>query len=123
MKLHILKDKYKVIKLKHNQLIPREVFEEDIYSITRTDEELSIIVKESVDIHSEIVESNWSMIKVVGVLDFSLVGILSKISTILASAKISIFVISTYNTDYIMVKNDKLEETKRVLEDNNYIFI
>lgn len=123
MKLQMLEDKYKVIKLKQNELIPRKIFEEEIYSITRTDEELSIIVKESVDINSEIVENNWNMIKVVGVLDFSLIGILSKISTILAKAEISIFVISTYNTDYIMVKNDKLEETKRVLEDNNYIFI
>lgn len=55
--------------------------------------------------------------------DFSLIGILAKISTILAQAKISIFAISTYNTDYILLKSEKLEKTIEVLKQNGYIYI
>ena len=99
------------------------MYKQDFYSITKTDEELSIVVDENVDISSDIVEENWIAIKIVGTLDFSLIGILSKISTILAQAKISIFAISTYNTDYILVKSDKLENAVEILKQNEYEFI
>ncbi len=124
MDLKVLEDKYKVIKLKPNENIPIEVLsKEEIYSITKTDEELSIVVKNDVNIKSDIIEDDWRIIKIVGTLDFSLIGILSKISTILANAKISIFALSTYNTDYILVKGDKIKQAIKVLEENNYKFI
>ncbi len=124
MDLKVLEDKYKVVKLKPNENIPIEVLsKEEIYSITRTDEELSIVVNKDVNIKSDIIEDNWRIIKIVGTLDFSLIGILSKISTILANANISIFALSTYNTDYILVKDDKIKQAIKVLEENNYKFI
>lgn len=124
MDLKVLEDKYKVLKLKPNENIPIEVLsKEKIYSITRTDEELSIVVNKDVNIKSDIIEDNWRIIKIVGTLDFSLIGILSKISIILANAKISIFALSTYNTDYILVKDDKIKQAIKVLEENNYKFI
>lgn len=115
MQLKILDNKLKVAKLKSNETVPQIVFEQEFYSITKTDEELSIVIDEYIDISSEIVEYNWRAIKVVGVLDFSLIGILSGISKILAESKISIFAISTYNTDYILLKADKLESAIEVL--------
>ncbi len=124
MDLKVLEDKYKVVKLKPNENIPIEVLsKEEIYSITRTDEELSIVVNKDVNIKSDIIEDSWRIIKIVGTLDFSLIGILSKISTILANANISIFALSTYNTDYILVKDDKIKQAIKVLEENNYKFI
>lgn len=123
MELKILEDKYKVVKLKPNEIVPKEIFEEEIYSITRTDEELSIVVKSNLNILNGIIEDNWSMIKIVGTLDFALIGILSKISTILANAEISIFALSTYNTDYVLLKSDKLEKAIEVLKENGYMFI
>lgn len=124
MNLKLLEDKYKVIKLNPSENIPLEkILKEEIYSITRTDEELSIVVKEDIDIKSDIIEKDWRMIKIDGTLDFSLIGILSKISTILANANISIFAISTYNTDYILLKEDKIKEAIKVLEENEYKFI
>lgn len=110
MELKILNNKLKVIKLKPNETVPEIVYKQEFYSITKTDEELSIVVDEDVNILSNVVEYNWKAIKIVGTLDFSLIGILSKISTILAQAEISIYAISTYNTDYILVKDDKLEK-------------
>lgn len=124
MNLKLLENKYKVVKLEPNENIPLEkILKEDIYSITRTDEELSIVAREDVDIKSDIEEKDWRMIKIDGTLDFSLIGILSKISTILANANISIFAISTYNTDYILLKEDKIKEAIKVLKKNGYKFI
>ncbi len=121
MELKLLENKYKVIKLNPNEHVDLEVLsKEEIYSITKTDEELSIVVNKDVNIKSDIIEDNWRIIKIVGTLDFSLIGILSKISTILANANISIFALSTYNTDYILVKDDKIKQAIKVLEENNY---
>lgn len=123
MELKILDNKLKVVKLRPNETVPEIVYKQEFYSITKTKEELSIVLDEEVNILSDIVEDNWKAIKIVGMLDFALIGILSKISTILAQAEISIYAISTYNTDYILVKDDKLEKATKVLEQNGYKFI
>lgn len=123
MKLKILDNKLKVVKLKVNESVPEIVYKQQFYSITKTEDELSIVLDEDINIISNIVEYNWKAIKIVGTLDFALIGILSKISTILAQTEISIFAISTYNTDYILVKTDKLEKAIKVLEQNGYEFI
>ncbi len=123
MKLQILENTLKVIKLKKNDIVPELVLKQDFYSITKTDEELSIVVNEDVDVQSDKIEYNWGAIKIVGMLDFSLIGILSKIAAILAQAEISIFVISTYNTDYILLKVDKLLKAREILKQSGYEFL
>lgn len=123
MKLEILDNKLKVVKLKADEIVPQIIFKQKFYSITKTDEELSIVVNEDIDIQSDIIEYNWRAMRIVGTLDFALIGILSKISTILAQAEISIFAISTYNTDYILLKEDKLEEAIEVLKQSGYEII
>ena len=123
MDLNVLENKLKVIKLPQESEIPNVLFHQGFYSITRTDEELSIVVDEDVKIQCDIEEYNWRAIKIVGILDFALIGIFAKISTILAQAEISIFAISTYNTDYILMKSDKLEKAINVLKENGYNFI
>lgn len=123
MQLEILDNKLKVVKLNANEAVPEIVFKQEFYSITKTNEELSIVVDEDIDIQSDIIEYNWRAMKIVGTLDFSLIGILSRISTILAQAEISIFAISTYNTDYILLKANKLEKAIEVLKQNNYEII
>ena len=123
MELKILDNKLKVVKLEPNETVPEIIYKQEFYSIAKTDEELSIVVNEDVNILSNVVEDNWKAIKIVGTLDFALIGILSKISTILAQAEISIYALSTYNTDYILVKADKLEKAIKVLEQNEYKFI
>lgn len=120
MQLEILDNKLKVVKLNTNETVPEVVFKQEFYSITKTNEELSIVVDEDINISSDIVEYNWRAMKIVGTLDFSLIGILSRISTILAQTEISIFAISTYNTDYILLKANKLEKAIEVLKQNNY---
>lgn len=89
----------------------------------KTEDEISVVLPtESVPAATLAREDNWSGIKIEGVLDFSLVGILAKISTLLADNNISIFAISTFNTDYILVKDDKIEQTTEVLTKAGYEF-
>lgn len=90
--------------------------------IGKTEDELSVVLPTK-HVPSQTVarEDNWSGLKIEGVLDFSLVGILAKISSLLADNNISIFAISTFNTDYILVKDDKLKEAITVLVKADYI--
>lgn len=66
------------------------------------------------------VDKTWSAFRIEGVLDFSLIGILSKISNLLADNNIGIFAISTYNTDYILTKTTDFQSALRVLEVTGY---
>jgi uncharacterized protein len=78
-------------------------------SISRTSEELSIVCAEGLPPKDVKQEGGWRVFKVDGPLDFTLTGILVSIAAPLAKAGISIFAISTYNTDYVLVKQDKVE--------------
>ncbi|MGO1336976.1 MAG: ACT domain-containing protein [Leuconostoc fallax] len=68
-------------------------------------------------------EDGWRAFKISGVLDFSLVGILAKISSLLADESISIFAISTYNTDYVLVKEGNYHNAVAALQHANYTVI
>lgn len=92
--------------------------------LSRTDEELSLVCRsESVPSNSLSVERGWSMLRIVGVLDFSLTGILASLSDTLAKAAVGIFAVSTYNTDYILVKADQLARAVDALRDSGHTFI
>ena len=91
------------------------------YFIGRTDEEISLVCRtECVPENTEKREDGWRAFRIEGTLDFSLVGILAKISGILAENGIGIFAVSTYNTDYILVKADRFDRTVQVLEEAGY---
>ena len=94
----------------------------DFYFIGKTDEELSLVCKTE-DTPQNTVERDdgWRGFRIQGVLDFSLIGILAKLSSILAEHKIGIFAVSTYNTDYILVKEENYERALSVLSSEGYI--
>ena len=93
----------------------------DFYFIGKTDEELSLVCKTE-DTPSKTIkrDDGWRGFRIQGVLDFSLIGILSKLSGILAEHKIGIFAVSTYNTDYILVKKENFERALDVLVSEGY---
>jgi len=89
--------------------------------IGKTDEENSLVcLTENVPKNVAVRDDGWKAFRVQGTLDFSLIGILSKISTILADSKIGIFAISTYNTDYILVKAENYNDALSVLTNAGY---
>ena len=95
--------------------------ESDFYFIGKTDEELSLVCKteDTPQITLER-DDGWRGFRIQGVLDFSLIGILSKLSGILAEHKIGIFAVSTYNTDYILVKEENFERALDILASEGY---
>ena len=89
--------------------------------IAKTEEERSLVCITK-EVPSNVIrrDDGWKAFCVQGVLDFSLIGILSEISTILAEHGISIFAVSTYNTDYILIKDTNYEKALEVLKSSGY---
>jgi len=118
MDLKRLPYQFSVCKLKSAGELPAE---KEFWFAARTDGEISLVCKTS-DCPSDTLEKDdgWKGFRIEGVLDFSLIGILSKISSILAENKIGIFAVSTYNTDYIFVKEENFEKAMQVLKNEGY---
>ncbi len=86
-----------------------------------TDEELSLVCPvDAVPDNTTERDDGWRAFRIVGVLDFSLIGILSKISAVLADNGVGIFAISTYNTDYILTKEENFDKALKVLAEAGY---
>lgn len=115
LKFIVLNPTFNVHRLQPGAPIPKAVFASPFYSIVRTDEELSLVVPETVQIKAEKTEAGWRALKLVGPLDFSLTGILAGIADVLAAAGVSIFAISSFDTDYILVKNENLKTAREAL--------
>ena len=96
----------------------------DFCFAAKTDEEFSLVCKTE-DTPQNTLERNdgWRGFRIQGVLDFSLIGILSRLSGILADHKIGIFAVSTYNTDYILVKEENYERALSVLASKGYTVV
>ncbi|MDK2951295.1 MAG: uncharacterized protein PWQ77_960 [Kosmotogales bacterium] len=123
MKLKILDGFYSVCKLSFNSPVPIWASEGKFYSITKTDEELSIVCESLYIPEGVEKEDNWKIIEIVGPLDFSQIGIIHKISSVFKDVGMSIFVISTFNTDYLMFKANFEKIIVEVLKKNKYEFV
>jgi hypothetical protein len=92
--------------------------------IARTDEELSLVCKTEDTPQGTLArDDGWRAFRIQGVLDFSLIGILAKLSGILAAHRIGIFAVSTYNTDYILVKEENFERALSALAAEGYTVV
>ena len=93
----------------------------DFYFIGKTDEELSLVCRTEDTPQNTIErEDGWKGFRIRGILDFSLIGILSKISGLLAENSIGIFAVSTFNTDYILVKQENFDKAMQILSASGY---
>lgn len=99
-------------------------FLDEFCFLAKTEEELSLVCSsERVPNNILACEEGWKAFRIQGVLDFSMIGILSKISSLLAEKEISIFVVSTFNTDYIWIKKENFEKAMDILKGNGYKII
>ncbi len=121
MELKKLNDPLTVCKVKSVSDID---LTKDFYFIGKTDEEISLVCP-TVDTPAETTarDDGWKGFRIQGMLDFSLIGILSKLSAVLAENAIGIFAVSTYNTDYILVKAENFEKAEAVLSKAGYSVI
>lgn len=93
----------------------------DFCFIGRTDEELSLVCQtEDVPKNALERDDGWKGFRIAGVLDFSLIGVLSRLTAILAENKIGIFAVSTFNTDYILVKSENYDRAMNALKEAGY---
>ena len=117
-------------KLEHDLTVCKVASMQDIelksefFFVGKTDEELSLVCLTK-DVPADTLERDdgWKAFRIQGTLDFSLIGILSKISSILAENKIGIFAVSTYNTDYVLVKEVNFTKALEVLAEAGYEII
>ncbi|NDV94970.1 ACT domain-containing protein [Dysgonomonas sp. 521] len=118
MELKIINKVFSVCKVRSADNIK---FDDEFCFVSKTDQEISLVCEESSTPADCIVsEKGWKAFRLEGLLDFSLVGILSKISKILADNEISIFAISTFNTDYILIKIEDFDKAIDALQSYNY---
>jgi len=122
LNLRVLDGLFTVHRFAADRTVPAAVFAGGFYNISRTDAALSIVCADTVELDSAQAETGWSCIEVVGPLDFDLTGILAAMATPLAEAEVSIFAVSTFDTDYILIKAEKLPLARRVLEAAGHSF-
>ena len=108
LSLKILSGRMAVCRFDPAAAIPDWIAESGFYSITRTEEELTIVCPETHIAPGISSEAGWRCFRVQGLLDFSEIGIIFSLTRPLAENGISVFVISTFNTDYLMVKDKDL---------------
>jgi len=118
--LSILRESFAVCRLNKDAEIPDWAHGCGFYSITRTGDELSIVCLESNAPAGVRQEAGYRCLKIHGPLDFSLTGVIATIAGALARARISIFAVSTYDTDYLLVKERDLGEAVRVLSEEGH---
>ena len=113
--------KYSIYKFQKDSDLPDWIYSSEFCSVTRTDEELSVVTAQTDQISDWSASSNdWRLFKIEGPLDFSLIGVIADISAILKEVKISIFIISTHDTDYILVKENDLNTSIASLKKSGY---
>ena len=96
----------------------------EFFFIGKTDEEISLVCRtEDTPTGTIAREDGWKGFRIGGTLDFSLIGILSKLSGVLAEHKIGVFAVSTYNTDYILVKKEYFDRALKALASAGYTMI
>ncbi|MCL2695879.1 MAG: ACT domain-containing protein [Clostridiales bacterium] len=130
LEIRLLGERLQIVRLPVGASIPPEVWSGELCCVTQTPDELSLVVAEAVwdwcqgdgspdtavsertvpaDTPADtFIEKGWRAFQIVGQLDFGLVGVIARVSALLAAQDIPIFVVSTYNTDYILIKENNV---------------
>ena len=114
--LLVLDETFAVSRLSGDAPVPTWANAGSFFSVTRTAEELSIVCRQDVVPESVPCERGWRCLRVVGTIPFSAVGVLASLATPLAEAGVSAFAISTFDTDYLLVKENDLAAAADALQ-------
>ncbi len=127
LNLRLLPDVYAVCKLANFADAPAPAISGDaLYSVSVTQDEVSLLCTEEMvkNMAKPVkIETNWRAFVVQGPLDFSMVGVLARISDVLAAQSISIFVVSTFDTDVVLVKDDMCKAAIAAFAKTDDIFL
>lgn len=115
IKLKILNKDLSIVHMDELSELDEMFKQSGFVSVTKTNDEISLITETMCVRDSWQANAGWKAFFIAGPLDFSLVGILREVLALLADGGISIFAISTFNTDYILVKNEQMESAVKIL--------
>jgi len=119
MELQKIECDFTVCKIEN---IEQADFTRDFVFLQKAPDEITLVCEsDHVPSNTIAAETGWKALKISGILDFGMIGVIAKIANILAKTEISIFAISTYNTDYILVKADNFDRAIQELIRNDYI--
>ena len=124
--LSVLRDRLAVCRLaplKPGEAAPVWASVGDLYSITLTEDELSVVCDEAAVPNDVTSEPGWRCLKAHGPFEFSMVGVLASLTAPLAAAGVSVFALSTYDTDYLLVKDEDLANTIDVLRQQGHTIL
>lgn len=109
LRFSVLPGTWAVVRLAPDAEVPAGMLSPPFHSVTRTRTELSVVCREDAVPEGARAETGWALLALAGPFPFTMVGVLSSILAPLASAGVSIFALSTFDTDHVLVKNDRLE--------------
>lgn len=117
LSLRLLRDRMAICRLSRQRPVPEWARRaRGLVSITRTAHELSIVCPEHAPPQGTTCDKGWRALQVEGPLDFALTGILVSLAAPLAAAGLCVFALSTYDTDYLLIRGESLEEAIKVLK-------
>jgi hypothetical protein len=119
--LILIEDTFAICRLKSDDPLPNWVTTDSFFSITRTPDELSIVCRQDTVPQGMKCEAGWRCLRIAGMMPFSLTGVLASLVTPLAEAAISVFAISTFDTDYLLVKESGLDHALNVLREAGHL--
>lgn len=117
MDLRVLSERLSVCRLSAQDEWPIAPADASFFSVTRAGGEISLVCAEDHVPESAHVESDWRAIEVAGPLDFGMIGVLAQLTAPLAEVEVSVFVMSTYDTDYLLVHAATLERAVQALRE------
>ena len=115
LRLVVLPDLYAVCKLDKNTAVPSWAWSGEFCSVTRTADELSVVCQEHLVPKGIRCERSWRCCRVAGAMEFSMVGVVASLVAPLAQAGLSVFVVSTFDTDYLLVKSTDMDAATAAL--------
>jgi hypothetical protein len=122
LKFAVVEGQFTIHRLKFGTPFPKGITASPFFSISGSEDELSIVAPDAVWMESETSDPGWACIKIVGPLGLNEIGILAGVTAALAKAKISIFAVSTFDTDYFLVKQENLKKATDVLSAQGHKF-
>jgi hypothetical protein len=118
--LIVVHGSFAICRLEPRAAAPSWATTGDLISITHTADEVSVVCRQDAIPEGILSERGWCCLRVVGTIPFSVVGVLASLTAPLAEVGISVFAISTFNTDYLLVKADNLERAIDILRQQDH---
>ncbi len=119
--IHQLSREWAVLRLPPEADVPAWAWKGQIAAVVRTSFELSIVCDESVVPKGVMAESGWTALMLEGPIPFSMTGVLASVLTPLATAEISVFAVSTFDTDYVLIKTRQIEQALDALTNAGHV--